>query len=263
MPELGDRPGRLGRTLAAMALLALFFVATRWAREQLGLEMSTESIQRTVRGLGVWAPLGFVVLASLRQFLMLPSVLVLGSAGLLFGAGPGALLGGIGMTLNALVMFGIARHMGADWVRARLHERFPNFEDRARSAGPLVVALATGHPMGPQTAFHFGAGVTPISVFVFAAVVFPAALFRATCYAYLGANILEPTSPKFWATSAALIVLSVAPLAHRGLRERLFGRAVPQPVEGAVPQPVEGAAPQPVEGAAPLRAGSDARPGDG
>ncbi len=234
MSELGDRPGRLGRTLAAMVVLGLFFLATRWLRDQLGLEMSAESIQATVRRFGVWAPLGYLGLVSVRQFLALPSVLVLGSAGLLFGTELGALIGGVGMTINAFVMFGIARHMGADWVRKRLHQRFPNFEDRARTAGPFVIALATGHPMGPQTAFHFGAGVTPIRAFVFGLVVLPAALFRATCYAYLGAHILEPTSPKFWLTSLLLIVLSVAPLAHRGLRERLFGRT---PARPAVPLP--------------------------
>ena len=238
MSEIGDSPSKVGRTLAAMALLGLFLVATRWLREQIGVEMSSESIQSAVRGLGYWAPLGFVGIVSIRQFLALPSVLVLGSAGLLFGAGYGALLGGIAMTLNAFLMFFIARYMGADWVRARLHERFPNFEDRARAAGPFLIALATGHPMGPQTAFHFGAGVTPISALVFGLVVLPAALFRAACYAFLGANILEPTSPKFWAASAALMLVSVAPLAHPGLRARLFGvKPAVVTVDAAVPCP--------------------------
>jgi len=225
MSELGRRPAMLGRTLAAMALLGLFFLATGWMRQRLGLEMSAESIQNRVLELGVWAPLGFLALAAVRQLFFLPSVIVLGAAGLLFGAGLGAVLGGVGITFNAIVMFLLARHMGADQVRARLHERFPNFEDRARTAGPLLIALATGHPMGPQTVFHLGAGVTSIRLVVFLIAVLPAAIFRAAGYAYLGANILEPTSPKFWAMSAALFVLSVAPLAHRGLRERLFGRA--------------------------------------
>jgi uncharacterized membrane protein YdjX (TVP38/TMEM64 family) len=230
----------VGRTLAALAALALFFAVTRWLREQLGLEMSAESIQATVRRLGLWAPLGYIALVSIRQFLALPSVLVLGSAGLLFGARDGALVGGLAMTANAFVMFFIARRMGADWVRSRLHERFPNFEDRARTAGPIVIALATGHPMGPQTAFHFGAGVTPISPLQFGLVVLPAALFRAACYAFLGAHILEPTKPAFWVTSLVLFVISVAPLAHRGLRERLFGRA-PRPAADVAPGPEPGA----------------------
>lgn len=224
MSESDDRrQRRVGRTVAAIAALAVFFAGTVWVRDQLGLEMSTESVQATVRGLGWWGPVGFLALVSIRQFLALPSVLLLGSAGLLFGAALGAVIGGVGMTLNALLMFSIARVMGASWVRDRLHARFPNFEARARSAGPLLIGLATGHPMGPQTPFHFGAGAAPISVFTFTAVVLPAALFRASCYAFLGAHILEPSTPAFWITSAGLMLLSVLPLAHPGLRERLFG----------------------------------------
>jgi uncharacterized membrane protein YdjX (TVP38/TMEM64 family) len=258
MSELGDRPGRLGRTLAAMAALALFFVVTRWLREQLGLEMTSDSIRDAVGRLGWWAPLGYLALVSVRQILALPSVLVLGSAGLLFGTVEGALLGGLAITLNALLVFTVARKMGADWVRARLHERFPNFEDRARSAGPLIIALATGHPMGPQTAFHFGAGVTRISVPVFVAVVLPAALFRATCYAYLGANILEPSSPDFWLASGVLIAMSVAPLAHPKLRARLFGTLRrPSPVPVDVPPPTEVAAP--IDASAPVEPARESR----
>lgn len=225
-----ERRKQLSRTLVAMVLLALFFVATSKARDGLGIELSTESIRAAVERFGWWAPAAYLAIVSMRQFLMLPSVLVLGAAGLLFGALEGALLGGIGITLNALVMFGIARSMGADLVRDRLHRRFPNFEERARAAGPLFVAVATAHPMGPQTAFHFGAGVTPISWWVFAAVVLPAAVFRAACYAYLGAHILEPGDPRFWLASIVVFVISVAPLAHPGLRARLFGRA-PSPAE--------------------------------
>ena len=71
------------------------------------MEWSAESIQATVKRLGVLAPLGFLALVTLRQFMALPSVLVLTSAGLLFGAGgaAGTLIGGLGMTLNALFLF--------------------------------------------------------------------------------------------------------------------------------------------------------------
>ena len=230
-----DRRRQVAQTLAAMVVLGLFFVVSSGARDWVGIELTAESIREAVQKLGWWAPAGYLALVTFRQAFALPSMLALGSAGLLFGAGMGAVIGGIGTTLNALVLFGIARSMGRDRVMPRLHARFPNFEDRARTAGPLVIALATGHPLGPQTAFHFGAGIAPIRTWVFAAVVLPAALFRAACYAYLGANILEPTSSRFWLTSAVLILLSLAPLAHPKLRERLFGRAPSRgnPAQGA------------------------------
>jgi uncharacterized membrane protein YdjX (TVP38/TMEM64 family) len=114
--------------------------------------------------------------------------------------------------------------MGRDWVLPHIHERFPDFDERANTAGPLVIAFMTGHPMGILTPFHFAAGVTGISAAVFLLVVFPAALFRAACYSFLGANLLEPGSPRFWVASGVLLLASLAPLLHPGLRARLLRR---------------------------------------
>ncbi len=214
--------------LIAFGLAGLFAVA-QLLRTRLGLEWSTDSIQATVKQLGLLAPLGFVVLVILRQLVALPSVLVLTSAGLLFGAPLGTLLGGVGLTLNALTLFFSARLMGGDWARSRLHARFPEFEQRANSAGPLVIGLMTGHPMGVLTPFHLAAGLTRMSGALFGAVVLPAALFRSGCYAFLGANLLEPGSPRFWIASAVLVAVALLPLAHPGLRAGLLGRPTDVP----------------------------------
>lgn len=215
---------RAVRPLVICVMLAILFAGAQRLRVDLGIEWSAESIQETVKRLGVLAPLGFIALVIVRQFMGLPSVLVLTSAGLLFGAGMGTLIGGLGMTLNALFLFTLARLMGRDWVLPRIHRRFPDFEQRANTAGPLVLAFMTGHPMGVLTPFHFGAGVTGITFGVFLLVVFPATLFRAACYSFLGASLLEPGSARFWLASGVLLLVSLAPLLHPGLRARLLRR---------------------------------------
>ena len=215
---------RLIRPAVGLVVLALLVVITRQVRMELGIEWSAESIQSTVKRLGVLAPLGFLALVMLRQFMALPSMLVLTSAGLLFGAPLGSVLGGIGITLNALVLFVTARVMGREWVLPRLHARYPDFEDRATSTGPFFIAFMTGHPMGVLTPFHFAAGVTRISFAVFIMAVLPSATFRAACYAFLGANILQPGSPRFWVATGVLLVVSLLPLAHPRLRARILRR---------------------------------------
>ncbi len=232
---------RAVRPLVACAILVILFAGASRLRVELGLEWSAESIRAVVERLGLLAPLGYLVLVMLRQLLVLPSVLVLTSAGLLFGAPLGSLLGAVGITLNALLLFVTARVMGRDWVLPHIHKRFPDFDERANTAGPLVIALMTGHPMGMLTPFHAAAGVTGISRGVFLLVVFPAALFRAACYSFLGANLLEPGSPRFWIASGVLLLASLAPLLHPGLRARLLRR--PHDAKGATatqpPLPLE------------------------
>jgi uncharacterized membrane protein YdjX (TVP38/TMEM64 family) len=212
------------KPLAIVAGLAVLLFLAQGLREQLGIEWSADSIQTTVHQLGIWAPAGFLLLVMFRQLMALPSVLLLTSAGLLFGASFGTFLGGLGITLNALTLFGAARLFGGGWALPRLHASFPEFEERASSAGPLVIAFMTGHPMGVLTPFHLAAGVAGISWGTFLLAVAPAALVRAGCYAFLGAYLLEPGSPQFWVASGVLLAVALLPLAHPGLRARLLKR---------------------------------------
>lgn len=215
---------RLVRHAIGVALIIVLFLLAQVAREKIGLEWSADSIQSTVKRFGLLAPIGYLVLVTGRQLLALPSVIVLTAAGLLFGAPLGSLLGGIGITLNGLVLFATARLMGRDQVLPRLEARYPDFEERARSAGPTVIAVMTGHPMGILTPFHFAAGITRMSTAIFILAVCPAAIFRAACYSFLGANLLDPGSPRFWIATGVLVVAALLPLAHPGLRARILRR---------------------------------------
>lgn len=212
------------RTAALLLLLAAAFVGARLLRGWLGLEWSATSIQTTVRSFGLWAPVAFAALVMLRQLLALPSSLVLTAAGLLFGASLGAVLGSLGILLNACALFGTARIMGRDWVMPRVHERYPHLDERARRAGPLFIAVMTGHPMGLMTPFHFAAGATGISWLAFLAAVGLSVPVRAACYSFLGANLLEPGSLRFWVAAAVLAAAALLPFAHPAFRRRLLAR---------------------------------------
>jgi len=219
---------RLAGTLAALgAVLA----ATQMLRGRLGIEWSAESIQSTVDGFGVWAPAIFLTITAGRQLLALPAVLILTSAGLLFGTGLGTLLGGLGIALNGCVLYAVARFMGRDWVLPRIQSRWPQFETHARTAGPPFLAVDTAHPWGVLTPVYFAAGVSGIGAPMFVLSIGPAALVRAALYSFLGANLLDVGSPDFWIATSLIALAGVAPLAHPGLRRRL--RAMLEPGESA------------------------------
>ena len=204
--------------IALIALVAGGYYAGVALRADLGIEWSVQAVQAFVLGLGLKAPLIFVGLVTFRQFFFLPSGVVLTAGGLLFGAALGTLLGGIGIVLSALMLFFLARGMGSGWVRSRLRVRFRSFDRRARTAGPVVVGLMTGHPMGVMTPFHLAAGVSGISWLAFLVVVLVAGPIRAATYAYLGANLLDVGSARFWLASALLVALAILPLAHPRVR---------------------------------------------
>jgi uncharacterized membrane protein YdjX (TVP38/TMEM64 family) len=205
-----------------LAVVAALFAAGSVVRGSFGDELSVESLRGWVRGLGLVAPVAYVGLVAFRQFLLLPSILLLAAGGLVFGATLGTLLGGLGIVLSALLGFTLARTLGREWLELRMGSRLSALVQRGQRVGPLVVGLATAHPLGPMTALHWGAGLASVAWVPFVAVVVVAGAARAFLVSSLGASLVEPRSLQFWLTTLALLLAVLAPLAHPGLRRRLW-----------------------------------------
>jgi uncharacterized membrane protein YdjX (TVP38/TMEM64 family) len=201
---------------------ALVFFSSQ-VRSALGIELSAESIRSWVASFGWKGPAVYVVLVTFRQFLLLPSWAILSAAGLAFGPGLGALLGGLGITLSGFLAFGLSRSFAGAWILPRLGPKVHAVLARVERAGGWLVALGTAHPMGPLTVFHCAGGLSTLSVFAFASAVVPASLFRAGSFAFFGATLGDLGTPSFYLASGFLLVVGLLPLAHRGFRQRLFG----------------------------------------
>lgn len=208
---------------ALIALLALSLVAGWGVREQLGLELSTESLRTTVDGMGWKAPAIFLGLLTFRQFIFLPAIVILPVGGLCFGTTVGTLLGATGIVLSALITFTIARKIGGQWIRDTFGARYAWVERHVEKAGPVMVGLVTAHPTGPMAWFFWGAGFSSMALLPFALAVAAGGSVRALAYSFLGSTLLVPGSPQFYAAATVLALAAIVPLAHPGLRRRLFG----------------------------------------
>lgn len=207
------------------------FLAGYLVRGNLGIEYSQESIRQLVEGLGWKAGAIFVGLVTFRQFLFLPSMVVLPVGGIVFGAVLGTLLGAIGILASALMKYGIARSLGREWFRPYFGAAVDAFQQRASAAGPLVVGLATAHPAGPMSPVFWGAGFAALPILSFALTVAIAAPIRAFALSFFGSTLLDPGTPRFWFATVVLAAVALLPLAFPGVRERLMrvaGRDVPR-----------------------------------
>jgi len=196
-------------------------------RGEIGVELRADSLRDWVQGLGLAAPAVYVGLVTFRQFLLLPSLLLLAAGGLVFGATLGTLLGGGGIVLSALLGFTLARTLGREWLRVRMNARLRAIERQSARIGPLVVGVATAHPLGPLTAVHWGAGLASVSFLAFFAVVLVGGPARAFLLSSFGASLVEPRSAQFWLASAALVAALLLPLAHPRVRAYLLRRSPP------------------------------------
>lgn len=211
--------------LILVAILSAAFTTGHAVRAEMGVDLSPESIRAWVEGLGWKGPAFFLLAVTFRQFLALPSGLLLPVGGLCFGALLGATLGAAGIVLSGFFGFTLTRLLGREWALAHLRS-LAQVEQRVASAGAPAVWLMTAHPFGVMTPFHWGAGLTSLSLLGFSAALLLGGPIRAAIYAFLGSTLLDLGSPRFYLASVLLLAVALLPLAHPAVRRRLLTRPV-------------------------------------
>ena len=211
------------RGISILVVVGLLFWAGSYARAELGLELSQNSIALVVTSLGVWAWGLYLLIVIFRTFLGLPSLIALSAGGVIFGAVIGSALGALGIVISAMLWYFGARSVGRSWIEGWLGKRAGDFRRRAEAAGPFLVGVSTAHPIGPLTPFHLGSGLAAIPVVPFLVAVVVASPVRAATLSFFGSSLLDFGTPRFYTATAIVLVLALVPLAHRGIRERIFG----------------------------------------
>jgi uncharacterized membrane protein YdjX (TVP38/TMEM64 family) len=141
----------LGVGVCCIAVAALL-------RDAAGIEWSAASVRARVEDFGVWAPLVLIALLALRFALLIPSQVLLAAGGLLFGALAGALYGAVGLTLAAVIKYGLVQWTGVDALRAQLPARFAGMIALSRSrTGVGALAVVSAYPVGPIGFVHLAA----------------------------------------------------------------------------------------------------------
>ena len=228
---------RWRRRLFILLCVAVAFLLGSAAQEQLGVSFSVEGLQefrRWVQSLGWCGPAVFVLLVVFRLFIGLSSHLVLILGGLAFGVTGGILWGCLGLLLSALVLFYLARLLGADWVRRRFGDQYTSMLERIQRVGAVAIFAITAHPVGLLTPAHLAAGLVGLSAGQFAAAVALAAPIRTAPYVFLGAAVLDLTGAQSLAIAAVMLVVFVLPLLSPKVRDWMWGGGGSHPINLAV-----------------------------
>jgi uncharacterized membrane protein YdjX (TVP38/TMEM64 family) len=167
-----------------------------------------------------------------RPFLLIPSGVTLLAAGLLLGTLRGTLWGVVGMTLGAILAFGIARILGRQEIERRLSGAVSRVDRYLGRRGPAWLALFTALPTTPLTGLHSAAGLSSMRPASFVVGAAGGLLPRCAMFAYFGDSLVELDARGLWTAS---IILGAAFLVGFALRRHLLppGR-VPGEVDGEV-----------------------------
>lgn len=208
--------------LVLIGLIGLAFLAGSFVRGELEAATSLDSARVWVETLGWRGPVIYLALLTFRQFLFLPSALVLSVGGLCFGVLGGTLLGAAGILLSGMMKFALTRGIARNWFRNQ-DRRIAVFRERIENAGPALIALATAHPLGPMGPVHWAAGLTTIPPLAFLLALLFGGPLRAAVFSIFGSSLIDGGSLLFYVVLGVVLGVVLLPLAHPSVRRRLFG----------------------------------------
>ena len=189
----------LGLTIAAAA------IALAFNREWLDPAL----IERSISDLGVWAPLGFVVLFALGTLLFVPGAVFGLAGGALFGPLWGTLLNLTGATVGATAAFLVARYIASDWVKRRAGGRLERLMAGVEAEDWRFVAFMRLVPLFPFNLLNYALGLTriPLSHYVITSLLCMAP--GTLAYTWLGHAGREALAGDAAAVRYALIALAL------------------------------------------------------
>jgi uncharacterized membrane protein YdjX (TVP38/TMEM64 family) len=134
--------------LAHLLLAVLLAVGIVWMLTRRDM-LNLEAIGPALSALGIWAPVGFVLIYAVATVLFFSGAILGLAGGALFGPVLGTALNLAGATLGATAAFLVARTIAGEWVARRVGGRLRRLVDGVTAEGWRFVALMRLVPLVP------------------------------------------------------------------------------------------------------------------
>jgi len=173
------------RFLPRLALALLLVAAVAWAtlhRDQINLA----TLDAWLGSLGLWAPIGYVVLYALATVAFVPGAIFALAGGALFGPLWGSLWNLLGATLGATLAFLVARYVGGGWVEHKAGGLLKRLIDGVDAEGWRFVAFVRLVPLFPFNLSNYVLGLTRIPLHHYIIATLVCMMPGAVAYTWLG-----------------------------------------------------------------------------
>ena len=212
---------RIGRSFLRLALALLLVTAAALAtihRDQIDLA----ALDAWLGTLGLWAPVGYVVLYAFATVAFVPGVLLSLTGGALFGPFWGSIWNLVGATLGATLAFLAARYIAGGWVTRKAGRLLKRLIDGVDAEGWRFVAFVRLVPLFPFNLSNYALGLTHIPLHHYVIATLVCMVPGAVAYTWLGHAGREALAGETDAVRYGLLALGL--LAAITLLTRLIKR---------------------------------------
>lgn len=202
------------RQLVKGLIAAVIILAIIWLSRSV-FEVDANSIRNWILSFGLWAPLIYIVVYTVRPLIFFPASVLSIAGGLAFGAWMGTIYTIIGATLGALLSFYVASTLGKSLVKKQWSGNAAKIQSQMEQNGFLYVLLFRLIPVINFDVISYLAAIAKVRFSSFALATVIGIIPGTFAYNFLGSSFVSG-NPKIIAFAVAVfIVLTVVPILIR------------------------------------------------
>ncbi|MFS1514849.1 TVP38/TMEM64 family protein [Chengkuizengella sp. SCS-71B] len=178
-----------------------------------------ENIRDFILSFGIWAPLLYIFLYTVRPLVFFPAIVLTLSGGYTFGPWWGTLYDLIGATLGACLAFVIARSLGRETIERWLGDKMKKMDDISEEKGFRTILFFRLVPLVPFDVINYGAGLSKVKLKDYALATLIGIIPGAFAYNYLGASF-HNFSSQFYSAITLVLILMLIPTVYKWAKKR-------------------------------------------
>lgn len=202
------------RQLVKGLIAAVVILTIIWLSRSV-FEVDANSIRNWILSFGLWAPLIYIFIYTIRPLIFFPASVLSIAGGLAFGAWMGTIYTIIGATLGALLSFYVASTLGKSLVKKQWSGNAAKIQSQMEQNGFLYVLMFRLIPVINFDVISYLAAIAKVRFSSFALATVIGIIPGTFAYNFLGSSFVSG-NPKIIAFAVAVfIVLTVVPILIR------------------------------------------------
>jgi uncharacterized membrane protein YdjX (TVP38/TMEM64 family) len=187
-------------------------------------DFTPTNVKNYILSFGIWAPIVFIIIYSLRGAVLVIPVGVMSLAGgLAFGKWVGTIYILLGATFGASLSFWIARYFGRSFIERFewLHKgQVKSLDEGVEKNGFRMMLFMRLIPLFQYDAVNFGAGLSKMKFHDFVLASFIGMIPGGFITAMLGSSLENIISVQFFAALCIFILLMFIPMIFKAIKKR-------------------------------------------
>ena len=195
-------------------LLAVAIGIVIWLSRSV-FEVEAEDLRSWIVSFGLWAPVMYIIVYTIRPLLFFPASVLSIAGGLAFGAWMGTLYTIMGATLGAMLSFLVAKSVGKSIVTKEWTGNAAKFQAQMEHNGFLYVLLFRLIPVINFDLISYMAAIAKVRFTSFAFATLIGIIPGTFAYNFLGSSFLSKNPKIIAAAVVVFIILTVVPIVIR------------------------------------------------